>query len=357
MTDILKNTAERLIEGKELSREDFLLLIENKSDELFELLKKHAVEKRTQIYGRSVYIRGLIEVSNICKNDCLYCGIRASNKECQRYRLTDEDILAACKEGYSLGFRTFVLQGGEDPHFTDERLISLIDGIKRDCPDAAITLSLGERERESYARLRAAGADRYLLRHESATGSHYEKLHPKVMSFENRMRCLSDLRELGFQVGAGFMVGSPYQTARELAEDLYFIQSFKPDMCGIGPFIPAANTPFESFPAGSAELTLYLLSIIRLIHPAVLLPATTALGSITEGGREMGILAGANVVMPNLSPESVRKKYAIYDGKLSDGSEAAEGLEKLKQSMKKIGYTVVTDRGDVKRDAAECKQN
>ena len=349
MTEKIRSALDRLIRGEELTREDFLLLIEGRCEELEGILKEHAVRKREEIYERSVYIRGLIEISNICKNDCLYCGIRASSKKCDRYRLTDEDILSACREGYALGFRTFVLQGGEDPYFTDERLVSLIKEIKRDCPDAAITLSLGERERESYERLKLAGADRYLLRHESATKSHYEKLHPKAMSYNNRMRCLSDLRELGYQVGAGFMVGSPYQTAKELAEDLYFIQSFKPDMCGIGPFIPGAGTPFEGFPAGSASLTLYLLSIIRLIHPTVLLPATTALGSITEGGREMGILAGANVVMPNLSPESVRKKYAIYDGKLSDGSEAAEGLEKLRESMKKIGYTVVLDRGDVKK--------
>lgn len=350
MTDNIKAVLSRLVDGKELSREDFLLLIEERSPELTEELKRHAVEKRKAVYGNSVYIRGLIEISNICKNDCLYCGIRASNSRCDRYRLTEDDILSACREGYSLGFRTFVLQGGEDPYFTDERLVSIITRIKKECPGVAVTLSLGERSRGSYARLREAGADRYLLRHESATKSHYEKLHPMAMSYDERMRCLRDLRELGYQVGAGFMVGSPYQSARELAEDLYFIQSFKPDMCGIGPFIPGANTPFEGFEAGSAELTLYLLSIIRLIHPTVLLPATTALGSISAGGREMGILAGANVVMPNLSPESVRKKYSIYDGKLSDGSEAAEGLEKLKNGMKNIGYEVVTDRGDVKYD-------
>ena len=349
MTEKIRSALDRLIRGEELTHGDFLLLLEGRCEELEEILKKNAALKREEIYGKSVYIRGLIEISNICKNDCLYCGIRASNVECDRYRLSEDDILAACKEGYALGFRTFVLQGGEDPYFTDERLVSIIENIKRECKGAAVTLSLGERDYESYEKLRRAGADRYLLRHESATESHYEKLHPKNMSFKSRMRCLSDLRKLGYQVGAGFMVGSPYQTANEIAEDLCFIQKFKPDMCGIGPFIPAKNTPFEGFDAGSVSLTLYLVSIIRLIHPAVLLPATTALGSITEGGREMGILAGANVVMPNLSPESVRKKYAIYDGKLSDGSEAAEGLEKLKKSMKKIGYAIVEDRGDVKK--------
>ena len=348
MSENINSVVKRLIDGERLTREDFITLIKDRNEKIAKKLARHAVKWRKKIYGKSVYIRGLIEISNICKNDCLYCGIRASNKSCDRYRLTPSEILESCKEGYSLGFRTFVLQGGEDAYFSDEVLISLIRDVKVACPDAAITLSLGERDRESYEALRLAGADRYLLRHESACREHYELLHPKSMSYEGRMRALRDLRELGYQVGCGFMVGSPYQTANELAEDLFFIQSFKPDMCGIGPFIPAENTPFASFEAGEVELTLYLLSIIRLIHPTVLLPATTALGSITEGGRERGILAGANVVMPNLSPASVRKKYAIYDGKLSDGSEAGEGLISLKKKMKKIGYEIVTDRGDVK---------
>ncbi len=306
----------------------------------------HARAVRHALYGQRVFIRGLIEVSNICRNDCYYCGIRASNKACERYRLTDGDILAACEEGYALGFRTFVWQGGEDGHFTDERLTSLLRAVKAAHPDCAVTLSLGERSRESYAALRHAGADRYLLRHETATRTHYEKLHPPALSFETRLRCLAELRDVGFAVGAGFMVGSPYQTSADIARDLAFIADFKPDMCGIGPFIPHKDTPMAAHPAGTVDFTCYLLSLIRLLHPPVLLPATTALGTLSPNGREQGILAGANVVMPNLSPPSVRKKYMLYNNKISDGAESAQSLHELRGRMERIGYEVVVDRGD-----------
>ena len=309
--------------------------------------KADAVRRRE--YGDAVYIRGLIEVSNICKNDCLYCGIRRSNKACERYRLTDEEILACCDSGYALGFRTFVMQGGEDAAFTDDRLCALISRIKQRYPDCAVTLSLGERSRESYARLKAAGADRYLLRHETADATHYAALHPATMALDTRLQCLRDLRELGFQVGCGFMVGSPGQTPETLAQDLKFIETFQPDMCGIGPFIPHAATPFADQPAGSVALTCYLLSVIRLICPQVLLPATTALGTLAEDGREQGLRAGANVVMPNLSPTDVRGKYELYNNKLSTGAESAEALEQLKLCVAAAGYTVVTSRGDRKR--------
>ncbi len=311
-------------------------------------LATHARAAREAVYGRSVYIRGLIEVGNICKNDCYYCGIRASNTACERYRLTHSDILEAAAEGYALGFRTFVLQGGEDAHFTDARLVPLIESLRSAYPDCAITLSLGERSRASYAALRAAGADRYLLRHETATKSHYERLHPPALSFDNRMRCLSDLRDLGYAVGVGFMVGSPYQTPADLARDLLFIQEFQPEMCGIGPFIPHKDTPFGGHPAGTVALTCTLLSVIRLLCPTVLLPATTALGTLAPDGRERGILAGANVVMPNLSPPSVRKKYMLYDNKVSDGAESAQCVDELRARMAAIGYDVVVDRGDRK---------
>ena len=351
MTDLFR-LADRLASERSLDHREYRALVEglihNQNPELAPYLAALAVEKRKAIYGNTVYIRGLIEVSNICKNDCLYCGIRAGNSACDRYRLTEEDILEACAEGYELGFRTFVLQGGEDGHFTDERLTSLLSAIKSSHPDCAVTLSLGERSRESYEILRRAGADRYLLRHETATKSHYEKLHPANLSFDNRMRCLHDLRDLGYQVGCGFMVGSPYQTPDDLARDLEFIQAFKPDMCGIGPFIPHKDTPFAGYAAGTAELTCSLLSIIRLIHPAVLLPATTALGTIHPEGRELGIRSGANVVMPNLSPPSVRKKYMLYNDKVSDGAESAQSKAELVRRMEAIGYEVVTARGDVK---------
>ena len=344
-----KDVLLRLAAGHGLSEAEFRFLLDSRASGDALLAQNLAVRARRDIYGTAVFVRGLIEISNICKNDCRYCGIRRGNGSASRYRLTPEEIFACAEEGYALGFRTFVLQGGEDPFFTDAVLCDIIKRIKGRFPDCAVTLSLGERSRESYAALRQAGADRYLLRHETADPAHYAKLHPPEMRFENRMRCLGDLRALGYQVGAGFMVGSPYQTNAELAKDLAFIQEFKPDMCGIGPFIPHKDTPFAGYPAGSLEDTLFLLSLIRLIHPPVLLPATTALGTVHPRGRELGILAGANVVMPNLSPVPVRKKYELYDNKICTGEESAECKNCLEARMRSIGYEIVTDRGDVKR--------
>ncbi len=341
--------AKKLLENRFLSEQEYALLIREHTEEDARILGEEACRIRNEIYGPHVYIRGLIEISNICKNDCLYCGIRRSNTSCARYRLTHEDILSCCEEGYSLGFRTFVLQGGEDGYYTDDLLCDIVKDIKKRFTDCAVTLSVGERSRESYQRLFDAGTDRYLLRHETADSSHYARLHPESLTLENRMRCLNDLRDIGFQVGAGFMVGSPYQTAEHLAKDLCFIQGFKPDMCGIGPFIPHRDTPFGTFPAGSVSLTCFLLSVIRIIHPTVLLPATTALGTLLPDGREKGILSGANVVMPNLSPASSRKKYQLYNNKLSDGAESAQCLNQLKERVAKAGCTVIVHRGDVKK--------
>lgn len=340
---------EALAANHKLPLEDYEYLIQHRSDAAAEELGKRAVKVRQEIYGNSVYVRGLIEITNICKNNCLYCGIRRSNYSCQRYRLSEEQILACCEEGYGLGFRTFVLQGGEDRYFSDETVCRIVSRIKERYPDCAVTLSLGEKSRESYEKMYDAGADRYLLRHETADRDHYGKLHPKEMSFENRMRCLYDLKEIGYQVGCGFMVGSPFQTSSDLAEDLKFIETFQPDMCGIGPFIPHQATPFAGEKPGTVELTCYLLSVIRLIHPSVLLPSTTALGTIDPRGREKGILAGANVVMPNLSPVSVRKKYELYDNKICTGDESAQCRSCLAGRMKSIGYEIVTDRGDRKK--------
>lgn len=342
----MKRQIDRLARGEKLTQDEFAQLIEGYTPELAAYAGEKARAIRHQIYGNQVYIRGLIEISNICKNDCLYCGIRRSNRNCQRYRLSPEQILQCCDEGYHLGFRTFVLQGGEDGFFTDQVLQELLGNIKRQFPDCAITLSLGERSRESYKNLFDAGADRYLLRHETGDKAHYESLHPPQMSFDHRMDCLHSLAQIGYQVGCGFMVGSPGQTPQTLAKDLTFIQAFQPQMCGIGPFIPQHDTPFGTQSPGSVEQTLFLLSLIRLIHPRVLLPATTALGTMEEFGREKGILAGANVVMPNLSPPSVRKKYALYDNKRSDGSESAQCVRELSARMEAIGYQVVTHRGD-----------
>lgn len=348
MNKRIKDIISRLAKDHSLTLEEYELLISERTDEAADELRRLAVETRKKHYGNSVYIRGLIEISNICKNDCLYCGIRRSNKDCERYRLTKEQILSCCDEGYALGFRTFVMQGGEDAYFTDERLCDIVSAIKGKYPDCAVTLSMGERSRESYERLYAAGADRYLLRHETATTEHYEKLHPSEMRFEERMQCLRDLKDIGFQTGCGFMVGSPYQTYADIARDLKFIEEFKPQMCGIGPFIPHKATPFASFDAGTVELTCYLLSIVRLICPTVLLPATTALGSIEEGGRERGILSGANVVMPNLSPVDNRRKYELYDNKLYSNAESAQAKVELEKRIKSIGYEVVEARGDAK---------
>lgn len=340
---------DKLAAEHKLSKEEYITLLTGCDTEEAEYLAEKAREEREKHYGNKVFIRGLIEISNICKNDCYYCGIRRSNKNCDRYRLTEEDILECCKEGYELGFRTFVLQGGEDGYFTDEHLMILLHNIKTNHPDCAVTLSLGERSKESYKALKKAGADRYLLRHETANEEHYGKIHPAELSWKHRMECLQWLRECGYQVGAGFMVGSPHQTVEMLAEELRFIEEFKPEMCGIGPFIPHKETCFKDESAGSVEQTLLLLSMIRLIHPKVLLPATTALGTMAENGRERGILAGANVVMPNLSPTSVRKKYMLYDNKLSDGAESAQAKEELEKRMEAIGCTVVVDRGDFER--------
>ena len=341
---------EKLKTEKRLSLEEYEFLIVNRTMEAAKMLREQAVSIRQAVYGNTVFIRGLIEISNVCKNNCLYCGIRRSNDAVARYRLTEEDILECCKEGYELGFRTFVLQGGEDSYYTDEVLCVLITSIKRHYPDSAVTLSLGERSRDSYQKLFDAGGDRYLLRHETADESHYAMLHPAELSYKNRIRCLKDLKEIGYQTGCGFMVGSPYQTARHLAADLKFIEKFQPDMCGIGPFIPAKGTPYEGENAGTLELTCYLLSIIRLIKPNILLPATTALGTINPQGREKGILAGANVVMPNLSPTSVRRKYMLYDNKVFDGAESAQCKQVLIEKMNSIDYKIVTDRGDIKID-------
>ncbi len=343
---MMKALIDRLRKETVLSKEEYVLLLSHITPELSEYLFQQARTVREQWYGKDVYIRGLIEFTNCCKNDCYYCGIRCSNHQAQRYRLSEEEILSCCESGYALGFRTFVLQGGEDPFFTCQRMTSLIRRIRQQFPDCALTLSVGEKSREEYQAYFDAGADRYLLRHETANDSHYRKLHPETMSPENRKRCLRDLKEIGFQTGCGFMVGSPGQTVENLAEDLLFVKKLQPHMVGIGPFIAQHDTPFRDQPNGTLEITLFLLGLLRLTLPSVLLPSTTALGTIHSRGRELGILAGANVVMPNLSPSSVRKKYLLYDNKICTGDEAAECRSCLERRMEAIGYHVVVSRGD-----------
>ncbi len=342
MNDII----EKLVSQNPLTHSEFVSLLDANSEALRDKLADDANTLREKVFGTDIYIRGLIEFTNYCKNDCYYCGIRAGNSNAVRYRLTEDDILLCCEKGYDLGFRTFVLQGGEDPYFNDEKMVDIVARIRDRFPDCAITLSLGERSRESYEKLFSAGADRYLLREETSDEQHYKKLHPDNMSFNNRMECLKNLKDIGYQTGCGFMVGSPYQTHEDLASDLYFIQEFRPHMVGIGPYITHADTPFANKNNGTLEDTLLLISILRLINPELLLPATTSLGTIHPLGRELGIKAGANVVMPNLSPVGVRKQYMLYDNKICTGDEAAECINCMDKRMEAIGYKVVTSRGD-----------
>lgn len=331
-----------------LTDTEFMQLIDHRTPEISDYLFEKAQKVQEVHYSNHIYIRGLIEYTNYCKSDCYYCGIRASNRKAHRYRLDKETILECCKNGYNLGFRTFVLQGGEDPYFTDERMIDIISSIKQNHPDCAITLSIGEKSKETYSAFFEAGADRYLLRHETFDDSHYSQLHPRNLTASNRQNCLWNLKEIGYQVGTGFMVGSPFQKTEHIVKDLQFIKKLNPQMIGIGPFISHKDTPFAEEVSGTLELTLFLIGILRLMIPGVLLPATTALGTIDPNGRELGILAGANVVMPNLSPADVRKDYLLYDNKLCTGDESAELLNQLKTRMTKIQYSIVTDRGDSK---------
>lgn len=346
MNEEIKSTINKVKQSRNISLEQLKLLLEINDDEGVRFMREEAVKVCQKTYGNQVFIRGLIEFTNFCKNDCYYCGIRRSNSYADRYRLTKEQMLDCCANGYELGFRTFVLQGGEDGYFTDDKICDLVSAIKEKYPDCAVTLSIGEKSKESYKRYFDAGADRYLLRHETADEAHYKKLHPEEMSLAHRKQCLWDLKEIGYQVGCGFMVGSPGQTVETLYEDLQFIRELQPHMVGIGPFISQKDTPFADKASGTMEQTLKLLAIIRLIQPHVLLPSTTALGTIHPKGRELGILSGANVVMPNLSPVNVREKYKLYDNKICTGDEAAECRYCMENRMKSIGYEVAVSRGD-----------
>lgn len=342
-----KQLIDKLRKNTFLDKDEYRILIENR-DECRDYLFENARQVRDGVYSRKVFIRGLIEISNYCKNDCFYCGIRRSNGNASRYRLYENDILSCVRRGYPLGFRTFVLQGGEDAYYTDEVLCSVISVIKKEFPDCAVTLSLGERSFESYKALKEAGADRYLLRHETSNKTRYGKLHPPKMSFENRVQCLKNLKALGYQTGAGFMVGPPYQTTDDLAAEFLFLKEIQPEMVGIGPFVPHKDTPFAGFAGGSAELTLFMLGLVRLTLPNVLLPATTALATVDGRGHENGMNAGANVIMPNLTPQAQREKYTLYNNKARTGAESAEGLETLRRQMNSAGYEIVEDRGDFK---------
>ena len=332
--------------GREGGQADAPALAEDERIALREELFRRARARAQEHFGKRIYVRGLIEISNFCRQNCRYCGIRCGNSQVERYRLTPEQILECCEHGYSLGFRTFVMQGGEDGWFTDERLVSLLREMKSRWPDCAVTLSVGEKSEGSYLRLREAGADRFLLRHESADAEHYSLLHPASQTWESRKACLNALKACGFQTGAGFMIGSPWQTTASMVKDLQFLYELKPEMVGMGPFIPHAQTPFADFPAGSVERTLVMISIVRLLLPGAMLPSTTALGTAAGDGRERGILSGANVLMPNLSPKEARDRYRLYNNKLSEDAECADNVNALKARISAIGYEIVVDRGD-----------
>lgn len=342
----LHELIDRLHKEHTLTRGEFITLIKERDEENASYLASLAREEAVKIYGNGVFPRGLVEFTNYCKNNCYYCGIQGSNQHANRYRLSKDEILSACENGYQLGYRSFVLQGGEDPHYSDDVMVPIVSEIRKRYQDCAITLSLGERSKESYQKLYDAGADRYLLRHEAATPELYQKLHPESLSLENRIQCLWNLKEIGYAVGTGFMVGAPYQSVENLVDDLLFIQKLDPQMVGIGPFVPHHDTKFKDYPSGTVELTTYLTSILRLMNPHLLLPATTALGTIDPRGREKGILAGANVVMPNLSPVAVRKDYSLYDNKICTGEEAAECAGCLGRRLASIDYELVFTRGD-----------
>lgn len=346
----MKNTEliDILEKQRHLDKDEWVQLFDTFTDEDRAYAAQKAVKAATAQFGKNIYIRGIVEFSNICRNDCLYCGIRKSNTNCDRYRLTKEQILDCCDAGYEYGFRTFVLQSGEDAGYSTDALCDIVSSIKEAHPDCAVTLSIGELSYDDYKRLYDAGADRYLLRHETANEEHYKKLHPSNMSWSNRMNCLRQLKEIGYQTGCGMMIGAPYQTSADLAEDMLFLESFKPEMIGMGPFLPHKDTPFKDESAGSYELTLFLISLCRLMIPDCLIPATTALGTIRPDGREKGVLSGANVIMPNLSPIDVRKKYLLYDGKICTGDESAQCRACLERRMESIGYKVVITRGDHK---------
>lgn len=346
----MKQWINRLRQERTLRPEEFRQLLTGCDAETLRYINQQAREVSLLHFGNKIYIRGLIEVSNCCRNNCYYCGIRKGNPKIERYRLSEKSILDCCNQGYELGFRTFVLQGGEDPALTDERIETIVSGIRRNFPDCAITLSLGEKSREAYERFFRAGANRYLLRHETYNEAHYRQLHPAEMSVKQRLQCLQDLKDIGYQTGTGIMVGSPGQTVEHLIQDILFIEQLRPEMIGIGPFLPHQDTPFAQYPNGTVEQTILLLSIFRLMHPSALIPATTALATLAPEGRERGILAGANVVMPNLSPQEERKKYTLYNNKASLGAESAEGLAMLQKQLQAIGYEISTERGDFGSD-------
>ena len=338
-SDILEGLAQASIP-------DLEAILVNHDTHLEHTLQMRAKTVTEQYFGQKVYLRGVIEISNYCRNNCYYCGIRSANRCITRYRLSAEEVEDACKRGYEIGFRTFVLQGGEDLYWRGEHLISTVRRIHSNYPDCAITLSLGEMEYEEYKALFDAGATRYLLRHETYDKVHYEQLHPNTMDRAHRLQAILDLKNIGYQVGTGIMVGSPGQTTAHLAKDLDFIRRLQPEMIGVGPFIPHKDTPLGSAPAGNLLMTLRFIALCRILNPRALIPATTAVASLHPRGRLEAICHGCNVVMPNLSPPIHRADYALYNNKAYLGAEAAEGTRLLQAQLNTIGYEIDWGRGD-----------
>lgn len=342
----IKNLIDKLYKNNSLDKNEIIYILDNIKENYIEYICDKALKTKEKYYSNKIFMRGLIEFTNYCRNDCYYCGIRCSNKNIERYRLSLDEILECTNIGYKLGYRTFVLQGGEDIYFSDDKIIEIIKSIKKLHPDCAITLSIGEKSYDSYKKFFDAGADRYLLRHETATNEHYKKLHPKNLNLNNRIKCLENLKEIGYQVGAGFMVNSPYQTNENLVQDLIFLKKLNPHMIGIGPFIPHHDTIFKDESAGTLEKAIIMLALTRLLLPQALIPSTTSLATINPNGREAGFYAGANVIMPNLSPKKVRDKYLLYDNKVSSGDEAAEYKNFMEEKINKAGFVLDTSRGD-----------
>ena len=342
----MKRLIDQLRDNHQLSPDGYWTLLTMHHPDDVEYLMLQAREVAQRQFGKSIYLRGLIELTNVCRNDCLYCGIRRGNTHVTRYTLTREQVIESCAQGYRIGFRTFVLQGGEWGEERSAWIAEIISEIRQRWRDCAITLSLGEHPRDTYALWRNARADRYLLRHETHNERHYSLLHPQGMTIGHRLQCLDWLKELDYQVGTGIMVGSPFQSLKSLVEDIQYLIEFKPHMIGIGPFIPQHDTPFARFPAGSVEMTARLYAILRLALPHALIPSTTAMATLSPTGRLHGILAGANVVMPNLSPIDNREKYALYDNKAALGAESAQGIQLLSDELATIGYKIDWSRGD-----------
>jgi biotin synthase len=314
-----------------------------KADDAAELFAM-ADDIRKRYFKDEVHIRGIIEFSNYCMKNCFYCGLRRDNKTIERYRISEDEIIDTALKAGELGYKTILLQSGEDGGYTIEGLCAIIKRIRSNL-DCAITLSLGEKSFDEYRSLRDAGADRYLLRFETSDRGLFNKLKPDS-SYENRLDCIKNLKKLGFQVGSGFMVGLPGQTYEILADDILLLRELDLDMIGIGPFLSHHNTPLGNSASGTLDLTLRALAIIRILMPDVHIPATTAMGTVEKGGREKALQCGANVIMPNVTPIKYRKYYEIYPNKICIDDAPSDCRACIEGMLKSLGRAAATNKGD-----------